>query len=84
MSLKVSDNQKNQNFERTVNKLIDTHHTMGCDMSMHVKSPIPSFASSLFSDNMGNVIDEHGENFHQLMQSLEQRYKRKWSPVFSH
>ena len=30
---------------------------------------------------MGCVSDKHGEKFHQLIQSLEQRYQGKWSPA---
>ncbi|UYV83332.1 hypothetical protein LAZ67_23000605 [Cordylochernes scorpioides] len=34
----------------------------------------------LFPDNLGAVINEHGERFHQYISSMEKRYQGKWSP----
>ena len=72
-------NHKDQHFETIVNKLIQNYHAMGCNMSLKVHflhSHLP-----FFPHNMGSVSDEHGEKFHQLIQSLEQRYQGKWSPA---
>lgn len=32
-----------------------------------------------FSDNMGDVSDEHGERFHQQIATMEKRYSGRWT-----
>ncbi|KDR15747.1 hypothetical protein L798_10290 [Zootermopsis nevadensis] len=32
-----------------------------------------------FPDNLGSVSNEHGEQFHQDISTLERRYQGKWS-----
>lgn len=35
---------------------------------------------SFFPENAEDVSDEHGEKFHKVIASMENRYKGKWSP----
>ena len=49
-----------------------SYQDMGCNMSLKIH-----FLDShldFFPDNLGAVIDEHGEHFHQDISALEKRY----------
>ena len=50
---------------------------MGSNMSLKI-----NFLEShldIFPENLGEVIDEHGERFNQDIISLEKRYQGKWT-----
>jgi hypothetical protein len=47
---------------------------------MSLKIHFPHSNLDFFRDNLGGVSDEHGEQFHQDITSMEKRYQGKWSP----
>ena len=57
--------------------MLNTNKTLGCKMSLKVH-----FLDShldFFYKNISDVSDEHGEQFHQDISVIENRYKGKWS-----
>jgi hypothetical protein len=49
---------------------------MGCNMNS--KNPLSGVTLGFFfPENLGEVIDEHGERFHQDIMALENRYQGK-------
>jgi len=46
---------------------------------MSRKSTLRSHNWNFFSENLGEVIDEHGKRFHQDIMSMEKRYQGKWT-----
>ena len=39
------------------------------------KAALPAFANEFFRLNLGDVGEEHGERFHQDIQTMEKRYQ---------
>ena len=37
-----------------------------------------------FPENMGAVSDEHSKKFHEVIATIEKRFKGKWSERFEH
>ena len=75
-------------FKSVVEGLLGNHKSrqhvtlvkkMKCNMSL--KLHLLDSHLSFFSPNMSHVSDEHGEKFHQLIETIEQRYKGKWTPA---
>ncbi|UYV67886.1 hypothetical protein LAZ67_5002395 [Cordylochernes scorpioides] len=69
---------KVENYRDIVNDLLLSYKALGCNMSLKIH-----FLHShldFFPDNLGAVVDEHGERFHQDISSMEKRYQGKWSP----
>ena len=57
--------------------LLTSYKAMGCNMSLKIH-----FLEShldFFTDNLGEVSDEHGERFHQDILAIEKRYQGKWT-----
>jgi hypothetical protein len=71
-------NDKEENYSETVQELISSHNTMGCNMSL--KLYFLHTHLDFFPKNMGAFSDEHGERFHQDISQTEKRYNGKWSP----
>ncbi|UYV82275.1 hypothetical protein LAZ67_21001540 [Cordylochernes scorpioides] len=70
---------KVENYRDIVNDLLLSYKAPGCNMSLKIH-----FLHShldFFPDNLGAVIDEHVERFHQDISSMEKRYQGKWSPA---
>ena len=42
------------------------------------KSTFLTFAFGFFRENLGDVSEEHGERFHQDIQTMEKRYQGRW------
>ena len=42
------------------------------------KAEIPTFANEFLRPNLGDVSEEHGERFHQDIQTMEKRYQGRW------
>ena len=42
------------------------------------KAALPAFANEFFRLNLGDVGEEHGERFHQDIQTMEKRYQGGW------
>jgi len=66
-------NKRDENYREIINNLIDNYHTMGCRMS--IKLHFLHSHLDFFSENMGDISDEHGERFHQDIKSMEKRYQ---------
>ena len=43
-----------------------------------LENALPAFLSGLFSPNMEDIGEEHGQRFHQDTKIMEIRYQRKW------
>jgi len=43
------------------------------------KNTLPSLVFGFFAEKCGAVNDEHGEQFHQDISSMEKRYQEKWN-----
>ena len=70
---------KVENYESVVKELIKNYKKLLCNMSLKVH-----FLHShlnFFPENMSDVSDEHGEQFHQEISEMEARYKGKPSPA---
>ena len=68
---------KSNDFEDVVANLLCNYHKMGCKMSLKahfLHSHLP-----FFHKNLGAVLDEHGERFHQDIAVIETKFKGKWS-----
>jgi hypothetical protein len=72
-------NYKADNYAATVNDLLKNYCKMGCRMSL--KMHFLHSHLDFFPDNLGAVSDEHGEHFHQIISSMEQRYQGRWDPA---
>ena len=62
-------NVKAENYRELVEDLLNAYQTMGCNMSLNIH-----FLHShldFFPANLGAVIDEHGERFHQDISTME-------------
>ena len=71
-------NHKEANCQDVVQHLLTSYKAMGCNMSLKIH-----FLEShldFFSENLGEVSDEHGERFHQDIMAMEQGYQGKWTP----
>jgi len=51
-----------------------SYKAMGCNMSLKIHFPASQFFSP---ENFGEVINEHGERFHQDIMAMEKRYQGK-------
>ena len=65
-------NHKAPNYEMLVTELIDSFKKLGCRMSLKVH-----FLHShleFFRENVGDFSEEHGERFHQDIDTMKRRY----------
>jgi len=53
-----------------------SYKAMGCNMSLKIH--FPELHLNFFPENFGDVIDEHGERFHQDIMAMEKQYQGKW------
>jgi len=70
-------NHKASNYQDVVQDLLTSYKAMGCNMRLKIQ-----FLEShldFFSENLGEVSDEHGERFHQNTLAMEKRYQGKWT-----
>jgi len=70
-------NHKAANYQHVVQDLLTSYKAMGCNMTLKIQ-----FLEShlnFFLENLGKVIDEHGERFHQDILAMEKRYQGKWT-----
>jgi hypothetical protein len=69
-------NNKADNYQEIVERLLQSYKTMGCNMSLNIH-----FLHShlyFFPQNLGAASDERGERFHQDVVVMETRYQGKW------
>ena len=74
--LGVLGKTKQDNYREIVDTLIRNYQRMGCRMS--IKMHYLYSHLDFFSDNMGDISDEHGERFHQDIEMMEKRYQGVW------
>jgi hypothetical protein len=69
-------NKKSELYKELVNDLLKQYKRMGCRMSL--KLHYLHSHLDFFRENLGDVSEEHGERFHQDIQSMEKRYQGHW------
>ena len=72
-----SGNHKAANYQDVVQDLLTSYKAMGCNMSLKIH-----FLGShldFFTENLGEVSDEHSERFHQYSLAMEKRDQGKWT-----
>ena len=70
-------NHKAANYQDAVQDLLTSYKIKGCNMSQEIQFLEPQF--EFFPENLGEVIDEHCERFHQDIMAMEKRYQGKWT-----
>ena len=72
-------NKKVENYKEVVENMVIAFGKLGCNMSIKLHYMYSHL--DFFSDNMGDISDEHGERFHQDIKTMERRYQGRWDPV---
>ena len=67
---KFLGNKKVYNYETFVTNLLSAFHDQGCNMGF--KLPFLYSHLDRFSENLGVVSDEQGEQFHQDLKIMEE------------
>ena len=70
-------NNKADNYKDLVEELLDSYYGLGCRMS--IKLHYLHSHLEFFRPNLGAVTEEGGEQFHQDMQLMENRYQGRWN-----
>lgn len=66
-------NKKSDNYEEIVASLLEHYRSLGCRMS--IKLHYLHSHLEFFRPNLGDVSEEHGERFHQDIETMEKRYQ---------
>jgi hypothetical protein len=69
-------NNKSPNYQELIEDMITKHQTLDCRMSL--KLHVLHSHLDFFSDNMGDISEEHEERFHQDIVLMEKRYQGSW------
>ena len=69
-------NNKDPNFRFLISRMIIAYERMGCRMSLKLHYLHAHIA--FFRENLGDVSEEHGERFHQDIETMERRYNGHW------
>ena len=69
-------NSKAVNHKGIVSKLLSTLQDMGVNMS--IKLHFLYSHLDCFTENLGDLSDEQGEQFHQDINKMEVRYQGRW------
>ena len=67
---------RSENYEQIVQSLVSRHREIGANMS--IKLHFLHNHLDRFPENMGSLIDEQGERFHQDIKDMETRYQGRW------
>lgn len=67
------DNKRSDNYKKLIENLMQNYRVLGCRMS--VKMHYLFSHINFFRPNLGDVSEEHGEQFHQDIQLMERRYQ---------
>ncbi|GBM66580.1 hypothetical protein AVEN_251993-1 [Araneus ventricosus] len=80
-ALQVSANflgiDKAENYKDLVDDMSALFQNFGCNMSLKMHFLYSHL--NFFSDNCGQVSDDHDERFHQDIANMETRYQGNWS-----
>jgi len=63
--------RKAANYQDVVQDLLTSYKAMGCNMSLKMQFWSPTWIFS--PENLGEVSDERGERFHQVILAMEKR-----------
>ena len=66
-------NRRAENYKKWVEKLLKSRQNIGAKMS--IKVHFLHSHQDKFPDNCGDVSDEQGERFHQVIKTIEDRYQ---------
>ncbi|KAJ4436580.1 hypothetical protein ANN_16613 [Periplaneta americana] len=66
-------NKKSDNYEEIVASLLEHYRSLGCRMS--IKLHYLHSHLEFFRPNLGDISEEHGERFHQDIETMEKRYQ---------
>ncbi|KAI6651423.1 hypothetical protein LOD99_5230 [Oopsacas minuta] len=69
-------NKKASNHKELVTELVDSNPALGYNMS--IKNHYLRDHLDRFPDNLGDMSEEQGEQFHQDIKVMEQRYQGRW------
>jgi hypothetical protein len=69
-------NNKSPNYQKLIDDMITKYQTLDCRMSL--KLHVLYSHLDFFSDNMGDISEEHGERSHQDIAVMEKRYQGSW------
>ena len=69
---KFLGNIKHDTYVDIVQNFIQSVHALGCNMSIKIYFVFNHLKS--FPENLGDVSDEQGERFHQVINTMEERY----------
>lgn len=70
-------NEKDENYKILVKNILRAYENIGCNM--WVKVHYLHSHLNFFTENLGEVSDEHGKRFHQDMKDIEKRYQGSWN-----
>jgi len=70
-------NHKAANYQDVVKDLLTSYKAMECNVSLKIHFLESNL--NFFPENLGGVIDEHGERFHQDTAAMEKWYQGKWT-----
>jgi hypothetical protein len=70
-------NHKAANYQDVVQDLLTSYKAMGC--SLNLKIHFLDSHLDLFPENLGEVIDKHGERFNQNIMAMKKCYEGKWT-----
>ena len=69
-------NTKASNYRNLVDVMIQNFQALGARMS--IKLHYLFNHRDYFLENLGDVSEEQGERFHQVMRTMEERYQGRW------
>ena len=71
-------NTRVPDYQACIEKLLKSYEDMGCRMSVKIHFLHPHL--NFLPPNLGAMIDEHGERFHQVITKMESNNQGKWNP----
>ena len=69
-------NKKAENYKDLLEELLSSFEEMDCNMSIKLHY-VKSYADK-FPQNLGSISEEQGEQFHQNIKTIEERYQGRW------
>ena len=73
---KFLGNTKDPDYQNIVENMLACFQALGCRMSLKVHFLYAHL--DYFPQNLGDMSEEHGERFHQVIKSMETRYQGRW------
>jgi hypothetical protein len=70
--------EKAGHYSEIMQKLISSYSAVGCNVLLKLHFFITIYI--FLTENMGAILDEHGERFDKEISQIVKRYSAKWSP----